>query len=102
MNPDDKIIAKTLQEHAYKEGANPWFTPRVMNRLPERQRTHSWVGHAIYIAAAIVCLVIWLTLIAGQDFTVITVRDVTQCLLAAVATAVLLWHTVTHVVRSIE
>ena len=102
MTTDDKKIAQQLREHGYKEGANPWFTPRVMNRLPEHQGTHQWIGHLIYIVAAIVCLVCWLTLLVDQDFTVITVRDITHYVLAIAVTAFLLWNAVTHIAHSME
>ncbi len=102
MTIDDNKIAQQLREHGYKAGANPWFTPRVMNRLPERQSTHRWVGHVIYVVAAIVCLMCWLVLLNNQDFTVITVRDITHYAVAIAVTAFLLWNAVAHVARSIE
>lgn len=36
----DAAFRTALQKDGAKAAANPWFTPRVMNRLPEAQPRH--------------------------------------------------------------
>ena len=38
---DDIKFKQLLKEEAHKPGENPWFTRRVLNRLPEKDENTS-------------------------------------------------------------
>ncbi len=77
---DDKLWRELFQENLPKARRSPWFTRKVMNRLPERKRPAisiiEWIGGAI---AAIVLLVYWI--VFSRDIVqshVITLKDITM------------------------
>ena len=41
-NEEDKKLAQMLKQGAHDPGENPWFTRRVLNKLPEKQTHGSW------------------------------------------------------------
>lgn len=59
-NPDDDKLKKLLKEGAWQASDNPWFTKRLLNRLPER---HVSRGKAIWtvvcVAALAGCMAGW-------------------------------------------
>lgn len=105
MNPTenkDKLLEQLLRDEAYDAPQNEWFTPRVLNRLPQRHSPWRWVPFALYAIAAVMCLACWLYLIGTQDFNVITVRDITQFVGIAAVTAVVIWQAIASMVRQIN
>ena len=72
---DDIKLAELLKKDGYQADENEWFTPRVLNRLPEKPRSSKWLKVAIYavvIGGVIGC---WLWYLHSRDTSVITVRD---------------------------
>ncbi|MDO4510673.1 MAG: hypothetical protein Q4B68_02510 [Bacteroidales bacterium] len=75
-NKDDMELAELLKKGSHQESENEWFTPRVLNRLPEKRRSSRWmkvVLYAIVLAGVIGC---WMWYNSTHDMSVITVRDV--------------------------
>ena len=72
---NDIKLAELLKKDGYQADENEWFTPRVLNRLPEKPRSSKWQKVAIYamvIGGVIGC---WLWYLHSRDTSVITVRD---------------------------
>lgn len=97
---EDKKLAQMLKQGAHDPGENPWFTRRVLNKLPARQPRGSWVMTVVYAVALIACVVSWMLMWRVQDFGVITVRDVVYNLLMAAVTLVVLWQTVASLLKA--
>lgn len=74
---DDIEFKKLFQEKAHKPGENRWFTPRVLNRLPEKEESSSVVLSEawIYAIGVLLCAVCWVFLFYTGFFDVITVRS---------------------------
>lgn len=102
MNDEDKKLAQLLKQAAHDPGENPWFTRRVLNKLPERKARGSWVTTLVYAIALVVCVLCWLLMLRGQDFGVITVRDLLYNGLMAIVTLIVLWHTIASVIRAAD
>lgn len=57
-NDDDKYIRSMLKENLPAHLPSPWFTKKVMNRLPERRvRIFARIEFAVYILALIATVV---------------------------------------------
>lgn len=86
--PQEQKLAEMMRLQAYEPGENPWFTPRVMNKLPEkRSRKRSALAVVCYLAALVVCALSWAWWARGP-FSVITVRDIIYLVSLAAVTAV--------------
>lgn len=72
---DDNKLKSLLKEQSYKAEENPWFTHRVLNKLPRRQSSTSWITGLSLVLACIACVVAWVLMIKNFNFMVITVRD---------------------------
>lgn len=74
----DKQIKEFLKRELPQAPANPWFTRKVMNRLPEKRTNWAaWIENAGFLVAAITLGIFWYMLItttANSD--VITVGDI--------------------------
>ena len=75
-NAEDERLAKLLKANAPDVKPNEWFTPRVMNKLPERRRSFRWQMPLVYGVAFVVCLVLCVKFMMGYSQSAITVRDV--------------------------
>ncbi len=77
MDKQDKEIARLLQQELPAAGKDPWFTRRVMNRLPRQQRRMSPVEVACIIAVCLLLVVAFVIegtiIISSQQ---IFVRDI--------------------------
>lgn len=94
---DDNQLAELLKQEAYQTTDNPWFTRRVLNRLPARRR-NGWFMTAIYVMVAMVCVITWHSVITGMDGAV-TVRDFVYL---AIMVAVTLYAVVSAVVTVVR
>lgn len=69
---DDKELRRLMAD-ARKVDGNPTFTRRLLNRLPERRRRGGWIGVAVSVAVALLCICGWayfgLTLGGVADLT---------------------------------
>lgn len=56
---DDRILRQYLHDKALQPGENPWFTPRLINKLPPAAPTQPgrWVMTTVTLLAVVVCLV---------------------------------------------
>ena len=75
---EDIEFGKRLQQALPKDaGENVWFTPRVLNRLPQKEeKNYGFALMLCYVAAALVCLGAIVILLMNQKFAEITMRDV--------------------------
>ena len=71
-----------LKQQSYQAGDNPWFTKRVLNRLPESKRSTRWVWAVICIVAAAFVL----------SPMLITMRDIAHAAVMLAVTGVVLWQ----------
>jgi len=90
-NQDDDALRQRFHKEARRPDDNPWFTHRVLNRLPERRRRY-WMTALCYGLALLGCVLLWVGLIHGHDNTVVTVRDVLYFFAMLSVSAVLLWQ----------
>ena len=78
-DPADERLRRLLHTGAWQPADNPWFTPRVLNRLPERRtalRRSRVVAVAFYVLAALLCALLWGALLAHvRTATALTVAD---------------------------
>lgn len=93
-NEDDIKLGELLKEQGYQTHDNRWFTPRVLNRLPERSQSLRWVWWGICAVAAIICGLCWWWLIDSHDLTVLTVRDLAEYAAMVAVSLVLLWQSI--------
>lgn len=73
---NDIEFQKFIKEKAHKPGENPWFTRRVLNRLPEKESDPSAysIEKWIYAISTVLCGLCWVYLFNTDFFDVITVR----------------------------
>jgi len=98
----DKKLAQVLKQGAHDPGENPWFTRRVLNKLPEKPARGSWATTAVYAIALVACVVCWLVMWQGQDWGAVTVRDILNNVLMAGTTLVVLWQTIASLLRAAD
>ena len=101
-NEEDKKLAQILKQGAHDSGENPWFTRRVLNKLPEKQARGSWAMTIVYVIALVVCAIGWLVMLRGQDWGAITVRDILYNVMMGVVTLTVLWQTVTSLLHAAD
>lgn len=63
---DDDELRALLMQNADTPHDNPWFTRKVLNRLPERHSGFGWIENATYLIGIIICIAV----IAYMAFTV--------------------------------
>lgn len=61
----DKQLKTILQTNAPRENENPWFTPRLLNRLPPRRQSHRRILRLTHAIAAAGCAAGWILLGTG-------------------------------------
>ena len=93
-NEEDKKLAQMLKQGAHDPGENPWFTRRVLNKLPEKRSHGSMVTTVLYAIALVACIVGWLMMWHGQDWSAVTVRNILYNVMMSVITLTILWQTV--------
>ena len=98
-NEEDQKLAQVLKQGAHDPGEHPWFTKRVLNKLPEKHSHGSWASTVVYAIALVACCLCWLMLWHGQDLGAITVRDVLNNVLMGVVTLTVLWQEVMALIR---
>ena len=101
-NEEDKKLAQVLKQGAHDPGENPWFTRRVLNKLPEKRPRGSWATTVLYAIALVACALCWLMLWRGQDPGVITVRDVLYHVLMCSVTLTILWQTIASLLHAAD
>ena len=54
----DEALRSLLKSAALQAPPSPWFTRKVMNRLPEKGvRTAAWIEYAVYLMAALATVI---------------------------------------------
>ena len=101
-NEEDKKLAQILKQGAHDPGENPWFTRRVLNKLPEKQARGSWAMTIVYVIALVVCAIGWLVMLRGQDWGAITVRDILYNVMMGVVTLTVLWQAITSILHAAD
>ena len=101
-NEEDKKLAQILKQGAHDPGENPWFTRRVLNKLPEKQARGSWAMTIVYVIALVVCAIGWLVMLRGQDWGAITVRDILYNAAMAGVTLTVLWQAITSILHAAD
>ena len=101
-NEEDKKLVQMLKQGAHDPGENPWFTHRVLNKLPEKQSRGSWATTVIYAIALVACALCWLMMWRGQDWGAVTVRDVLYNAMMGFVTLTVLWQTITSFIQAAD
>lgn len=93
---NDIEFKKLFKEKAHKSGENPWFTRRVLNRLPEEEpATNVYsIEKWIYAISMLLCGICWVYLFHTDLFDVITVRSLIYILALVVGSIILTVQTV--------
>lgn len=99
INEEDKKLAQVLKQGAHDPGENPWFTKRVLNKLPEKRSHGSWATTVVYAIALVACGLCWVMMWRGQDWGTVTVRDLLYNVLMGVVTLTVLWQEVMALIR---
>ncbi|MBQ9556711.1 MAG: hypothetical protein IJV05_10855 [Muribaculaceae bacterium] len=99
---EDKKLAQVLKQGAHDPGENPWFTRRVLNKLPEKQSRGSWATTVVYAIALVACVICWLVMLRGQDWAAITVRDLLYNVMMATVTLTVLWQTIVSLLHAAD
>ena len=74
---EDILLAELLKKECHQAETNEWFTPRVLNRLPEKPRSSGkWLKVLIYATVLLGTVGCWFVFCHHQDTNVITVRDI--------------------------
>lgn len=73
---EDMQLAELLKKGSHQATENEWFTPRVLNRLPEKRHSTRWMKVMLYAIVLIGVLGCWMWYSNKvQNANVITVRD---------------------------
>ena len=76
-NTEDMRLAELLKKESHQPEANEWFTPRVLNRLPEKQhRSGIWLKVLLYAVVILGVVAWWMYFCHDLDTDVITVLDI--------------------------
>lgn len=85
---EDIEFANLLREHTPKVKENPWFTRKVINRLPDKENAQPVWIYAIALCVAVVVLVAaWAFYLSNVSLYVVTVRDIITFISMASVTA---------------
>lgn len=92
FSPLDAEISSLLEKELPRANSNPWFTPRVMNRLPEKSRwarisIWQWVCYILGVAGFIATGVISSHWLVRTDLSLATIMVVASMSLIAVTCA---------------
>ena len=98
-NEEDKKLAQILKQGAHDPGENPWFTRRVINKL---RQGGSWATTVIYAIALVVCVLCWLMMWRGQDWGIVTVRDILYNVMMGCVTFAVLWQTIASLLHAAD
>ncbi len=92
-NDDDKILRSVLKESMPAHLPSPWFTKKVMNRLPDRRvRIVARIEYAVYILALVATVVVGVrTTLSVVDSGVVKVEDIIVYLGVVVMASTLCW-----------
>ncbi len=87
----DSRIREIFQKQLPQAPSSPWFTRKVMNRLPEKKAPAcSWIEYAAYIVASLLLIAFWGMFCAGVKASgVITGGDIINLMALAAVTIVL-------------
>lgn len=89
----DNELARKLKRDSFPETPNPWFTRRVLNKLPDKQpRSLLWLKVTVYATAFLGCLGMWTYATLFADHSVITVADVLFFFALVAVTVAVLWQ----------
>ena len=57
---DDRQLSQLMKKELPAAPANPWFTRKVMNRLPAKgPHIYSWIEYTAYAIALVALIVFW-------------------------------------------
>lgn len=91
----DNAIARELKEMSPNPPENEWFTPRLLNRLPQRQDRHikQWLV-LICVVVFVGVTLCWALVISRANFMVVTVRNLLTFVAMIIVTATVVWQTI--------
>lgn len=85
---EDIEFTNLLKERTPKVEQNPWFTRKVLNRLPDKGNSQPvWVYAIAVCIAAIILVASWAYYLSNINIYVITVRDIITFISMASITA---------------
>lgn len=60
-------LRESIKASAYKPHNNPTFTPRVLNRLPKKERRYRWILPVVYVVAFAILLCYTVYALKGES-----------------------------------
>ena len=85
---EDIEFANLLKERTPKVEQNPWFTRKVINRLPDKENAQPvWIYTIALCAAVVVLVAAWAFYLSNVSLYVVTVRDIITFISMASVTA---------------
>jgi len=87
---DDSKLREILKREQPKAGDNPWFTRKVMNRLPEKKEKFNWIENLIYILCGVICVLCWKWFIEDLNLSAITVGELLKYIILISSTMFLI------------
>lgn len=98
---DDRQLAQRLKQSAPEAGESPWFTQRLLHRLPpKRGHAAAWAGRLCYAMAIAVCATGWVMMAAWADgSSTLTVRQALFAAVLVAATVTVVAQALTAIVR---
>ncbi len=86
-NTNDIEFANLLKQNTPEANQNPWFTRKVMNRLPEKsQPTFMWGSIFVSILCTLAAAAAWYLFFSKHSLEVVTVRDIVTFAIMACTT----------------
>lgn len=101
----DAEISAILNKELPEASSNPWFTPRVMNRLPEQSRWSrislwQWICYLLGFVGVIAAGVISSQWLVRSDVSVASLATVAfMSLILIICAAVMMVPSIVHIIR---
>jgi len=90
INTLDERIVGAVKRQAIEPATNEWFTRRVLNQLPTRNK--QWPIVLLYVAAIAACLWAWAWLLGNLQMGLLTMRELLSFIVLVVTSGVLAWE----------
>lgn len=95
---NDIKISRILKQSLPEAGHDKWFTRKVLNRLPEKQKhSRAWVEPCLYFACLLACFIGWGLFLYSLSPNVLLVKDIVCFGILTVTTTLLIWNIVENV-----
>lgn len=94
----DIEISRMLKQSLPEAGHDKWFTRKVLNRLPDKQKhSRGWIEPCLYFTGLLVCFIGWGLFLCSLSPNMILVKDIVSFGILTVTTFLLIWNIVENV-----